>query len=699
MNPINNKVKDEISLETIFNNTHFLIAYLDNNFNFIRVNMAYAEKHDKDPDFFVGKNHFELYPHKGNEKIFKEVLKTGTPYFSYSKPLDHPVLGISYWDWVIKPVRDENKDIIGILMSLTDVTEYKQNEREFEKIQENFLEKLVEKRADELLNEQRENEVKLVESSAQEVDDLKRRIERLENANNESQESIMAKSLEIEELTQELEKLKNTPVEFKDDLITERIETEKFNQQINELEKMRDELQEKVTSQNSMIEDLNHQINQLKMNNAEFKEYIAVKNIEIEDLNQKNTELETSCNEFKDNISEKESQFEALNQEIAKLKESNNTSKEFFSNKLLELDEINEKFIGVQNELNESKNILSTKNREIEELNNQINQLKTDVNESEQIVSTKKLESKNMNNQINELMNANNEYKNIISAKLLEIEELNENINDQRKNMQDLVNINKTLEIEKEKSIKSEKIVKELDDLIRANEELEKFVDNISDQLQEPLRTTSSFIQILAKRHKGKIDKDTDEFIDYILDAINRMQILINDLREYSRVESRGKEFKLTNTQEIVDYAISNFKDVIYETNAEITFDNLPKVVADSGQLLLLFQNLLDNALKFKKPNENPKIRIAANKDVIKNEYVFSIQDNGIGIDKQQLEDIFYIFRRLHPEQAYEGTGVGLAVSKKIVERHNGRIWVESDPGTGSTFFFTVPSKLIEKMR
>ncbi|MBI5680025.1 MAG: PAS domain-containing protein [Methanobacterium sp.] len=655
MNPITDKNKDDISLETIFNNTDFLIAYLDNNFNFIQVNRAYAEKHNKDPDFFVGKNHFELYPHKGNEKIFKEVLETGDPYFSYSKPLDHPVLGISYWDWVIKPLRNESNDIIGILLSLTDVTDYKRNEKEFEKIQEDFIDELVEKRADELINEQAANEMKLAESTAGEIEELNKKIEKLENANNEFQESIMAKSLEIEELDHEISKLKKAPVEFKDDLVSERIETEKFNQQINELEKSRDELKEKLTSKNSMIEELNHQINQLTMDNAEFKEYITVKNTEIENLNQVITELETSQNTFKENISAKESELEDLNQEIAKLKESNNTSKEFFSNKLLEIEDLNNKFIDVQNKLDISKGVISAKNREIEE------------------------------------------SKEIISAKLLEINELDENINDQEKIIQDLINTNKNLEIEIEKGSVNEELLKQLDDLIKTNEELENFADAITQQLQEPLRTTSSFIQILAKRHKGKIDKDTDEFIDYILDAINRMQILINDLREYSRVESRGKEFKLTNTQEIVDYAISNFKDEIYRTNAEITCDNLPKVVADSGQLLLLFQNILDNALKFKKQSENPEIRIAATKDIIKNEYVFSVQDNGIGIDEQYLEDIFYIFRQLHPKQAYEGTGTGLTVCKKIIERHDGRIWVESEPGTGSTFFFTVPSKLIEK--
>jgi light-regulated signal transduction histidine kinase (bacteriophytochrome) len=187
------------------------------------------------------------------------------------------------------------------------------------------------------------------------------------------------------------------------------------------------------------------------------------------------------------------------------------------------------------------------------------------------------------------------------------------------------------------------------------------------------------------------LDPDADEFIEYIVDAAKRMQTLINDLLNYSRVATRGKEFELTDTKEILENTMSNLYAAIKESHAEIAHENLPKIMADKRQMIQLFQNLIGNAIKFKKPEVPPKIHIKATKDENKNEYIFSIQDNGIGIEKQYLERIFIIFQRLHTRDEYDGTGIGLAVSKRIVERHGGSIWVESKPDKGSNFIFTIP--------
>ncbi|HEX3014489.1 MAG TPA: ATP-binding protein, partial [Methanobacterium sp.] len=159
----------------------------------------------------------------------------------------------------------------------------------------------------------------------------------------------------------------------------------------------------------------------------------------------------------------------------------------------------------------------------------------------------------------------------------------------------------------------------------------------------------------------------------------------------YSRVATRGKEFELVDTKEILENTISNLYATINENDAQITHENLPKVMADKRQMTQLFQNLIGNAIKFKKPGILPKIHIKARKN--KNEYVFSVQDNGIGIEKQYMERIFIIFQRLHTRDEYDGTGIGLAVSKRIVERHGGNIWVESEPSVGSTFYFTLPER------
>lgn len=241
---------------------------------------------------------------------------------------------------------------------------------------------------------------------------------------------------------------------------------------------------------------------------------------------------------------------------------------------------------------------------------------------------------------------------------------------------------------------KSEKDLKQLiGELKRSNEELQQFAYVTSHDLQEPLRTITSFTQLLERRYKDKLDDNADEFIEYIVDASKRMQHLIKDLLKYSRVTTKGKEFKLTDAEEILQNTISNLYALIDKNNAEITHDKLPKIMADERQISQLFQNLISNSIKFRQPDIPPKIHISAKDDKEKNEYLFSVSDNGIGIDKQYFDRIFTIFQRLHTKEEYEGTGIGLSISKKIVERHGGKIWVESKPTVGSTFYFTIPTK------
>ncbi|MGB9980403.1 PAS domain S-box protein [Methanobacterium sp.] len=230
-----------------------------------------------------------------------------------------------------------------------------------------------------------------------------------------------------------------------------------------------------------------------------------------------------------------------------------------------------------------------------------------------------------------------------------------------------------------------------IDELKRSNEELQQFAYVSSHDLQEPLRTIANFTQLIERRYKDKLDSDADEFIDYIVDAAKRMQQLINDLLQYSRVTTKGKEFQLVNVNEVLDNVLQNLKMSIDENNTEIIVHELPTVIADDSQLIQLFQNLIGNAIKFRKPNEAPIIHISARKDENKNEYLFSVTDNGIGMEPQYAERIFTIFQRLHTRDEYEGTGIGLSIAKRIVERHGGQIWIESKYGKGSTFYFTIP--------
>jgi len=237
----------------------------------------------------------------------------------------------------------------------------------------------------------------------------------------------------------------------------------------------------------------------------------------------------------------------------------------------------------------------------------------------------------------------------------------------------------------------SERQLKEIiTELQRSNKELQSFAYITSHDLQEPLRTIASYAQLIERRYKGELDDDADEFIEYMVDGAKRMKSMIQGLLDYSRVGTKGNEFKEFNAQEALDYALSNLESSIAENNAEITSDPiLPVIFADEDQIARVFQNLIGNALKFCKDGINPEIHISARKK--DKEYVFSVSDNGIGMEEQYSDHIFEVFKRLHSIDEYQGAGIGLAIVKRIVDRHGGRVWVESELGKGSTFYFTIP--------
>ena len=260
---------------------------------------------------------------------------------------------------------------------------------------------------------------------------------------------------------------------------------------------------------------------------------------------------------------------------------------------------------------------------------------------------------------------------------------------DENENPEGFLEINTNITERKKAEERLKDTIMELE---RSNEELRSFAYITSHDLQEPLRTMASYAQLLERRYKGKLDKDADEFIEFMVSGASRMKEMIQGLLDYSRVGTRGEEFKEFNANEALNHAILTLNSSIEDNNAEITHDSLPVIYGDKNQISRVFQNLIGNAIKFRKQDEPPKIHISAKKT--DNEYVFSVSDNSIGIEQGYIDQIFEVFKRLHTIDEYEGAGIGLAIVKRIIDRHGGHVWTESECGKGSTFYFTVSMNL-----
>jgi len=234
-----------------------------------------------------------------------------------------------------------------------------------------------------------------------------------------------------------------------------------------------------------------------------------------------------------------------------------------------------------------------------------------------------------------------------------------------------------------------EGLVRQAAELARSNTELEQFAYVASHDLREPLRVVTSYVELLASRYRGRLDPDADDFIQFAVQGTSRMRDLIDGVLAFSRAGRKEPAAVSTDCGRAVDEAIANLRLAVEESRAVITRDEMPRVTVDPMQLTQVFQNLIDNAIKFR-GSERPEVRIGARRDG--GAWIFSVRDNGIGIKAEFTGQLFGMFRRLHSREEYPGVGVGLAICKNIVERHGGRIWLESEPGKGSTFSFTLPA-------
>jgi len=242
-------------------------------------------------------------------------------------------------------------------------------------------------------------------------------------------------------------------------------------------------------------------------------------------------------------------------------------------------------------------------------------------------------------------------------------------------------------QLEQQVQARTAELQRKVEELKRSNEELAQFAYVASHDLQEPLRMVASYTQLLSRRYKGRLDADADEFIAFAVDGATRMQHLIQDLLAYSRVGTKGLDLQQVSSEEALGRALVNLRGAIEERGAQVTHDPLPRVLADDMQLVQLFQNLVGNAVKYQNAGV-PSVHVSAASTG--GRWEFSVRDNGLGIDPQYHERIFGMFQRLHKREEFAGTGIGLAICRKIVERHGGAIQVESQPGQGSTFRFSL---------
>ena len=627
LNKIEKKLKDERDLlQNVMDgarNSH--LVYLDRDFNFVRVNEAYARTCEYKPEEMIGKNHFDLYPHEENEAIFAHVRETGKPAKYHDKPFkfpDQPERGVTYWDWTLTPVKSYD-EIIGFIFSLYETTKRKKAEEELKRSEEIYR-GILDNLQDAYFRSNNEGLIIMASQSAANIygfDSPKEMIHLSTSSmykNREDRASML-------ECLKKKGKIENYEFEAsrKDGSLFYASQNVQFFYDDNS----------HVHGTECIVRDISHQ--------TEFEET-----------------LEKSEEKYR-------TLFESTS--LGVVYQDKHGS-------IISANPAAEEILGLT--LDQMQGRTSTDPRW-----NAIREDGSDFPGEEHPAMV--------------ALKTGREVKNVIMG-----------IYDPIKKSSAWININATPQFKKDdiepyqvytifedithKKIHEIELQKTLDELKRSNSELEQFAYVASHDLQEPLRMISSFTQLLERRYKNQLDDDAIDYIHYAVDGAKRMQELINDLLIFSRVKSKAGEFKSVDLDNVIDEVLFNLEIAIEKNDVVIIKEGLPVIFGDYSQMVQVFQNLIGNAIKYRS-KKTPKIQIYSKKE--DDYWLFSIKDNGIGIESEYFDHIFQIFKRLHTPDEYEGTGIGLAITKRIIDRHDGELWVASKPGNGSTFYFTIPLK------
>jgi len=695
-------------LDAFFKHTFTCLVILDRNLNFIRVNEAYARACGRDVSEFPGHNHFEFYPNAENEAIFDEVVRSKSPYQATAKAFvfpDRPQWGVTYWDWNLTPILDAAGEVEFLVFSLQDVTDRKEAERR-DAVTRHLLELFARK-------ESRQDYFDAVVEAIREWSGCRcvgiRVVDERRNIPYESHVGFSREFLELENrLSLERDPclcaraILQTP-EPQDLAILTPGGSFRCERAAEFFRGLVPETRARYRG-NCMRTGFNS-VAIIPV----FYRGLPLGAIHLAD--EREAAVPLACVEFL------ESMAPLIGEAIQRFNvERQLRGASLYARSLLEasLDPlVTISHDGRIMDVNKATELATGVDRG-GLIGTDFSSYFTDPEKASagyrEVLATGlttdyPLTIRHTSGRTPDVLynaavfrNETGEVQGVFAAArdITRRKRAEEELDVYRRHLEELVTqrteelrvSNEQLQEEiAERKQAGEVLRRTAEELARSNQELEQFAYVASHDLQEPLRVVTGYVQLIERRFKGQLDADTHQFIDYIVDGASRMRQLITDLLNYSRVGTRGEPMAPTALDAVLRRVLADLREGVAESGSVVTHDVLPTVLADETQLAQLFQNLIGNAIKFRS-ERRPEIHISASRDG--NGWILSVRDNGIGIEKQYWDQVFVIFQRLHTRQKYPGTGIGLAICKRIVERHGGRIWLDSTPGQGTTFYFTL---------